>query len=143
MNQLSMNGCHVEPASSTVATERPPAKRLVKRLPRAPRALPPVVTLAQLQNELARELGEGIVPRIKNRGWRWAKSELIKGAWVARYAWRLHARPKPLYLHLEGYGVSAVLLLRDETGTHTPYSLTWADLNECDWFAPTQLELAR
>jgi hypothetical protein len=141
MNQLRIDGCrNVEPASSTLPTDKPPA-RTVKRLPRK---LPERITLAQLQNELAKELGEGIVPKIKRRSWGgWARSQLVKGAWLARYAWRLHSRPKPLYLHLEGYGANAVLLMRDETGTDSPYALTWSDLNECDWFAATQLELAR
>jgi hypothetical protein len=112
-------------------------------LKRVPRSLPATVTLAELQNELAKELGEGIVPKIKRRSWAWARRQLSTGAWVARYGWRLHQRPKPLYMHLEGYGANAVLLLRDETGTDKPYRLTWADLNECDYFAPSQLELAR
>lgn len=140
MNQLVMHNCPPpEPASSALPTERP-QPRNVKRLPRK---LPERMTLAQLQNELAKELGEGVIPKIKRRSWSWARKQLTKGAWVARYGWRLHARPKPLYLHLEGYGVNAVLLMRDETGKDHPCSMSWADLNECDWFAPSQLELAR
>jgi hypothetical protein len=140
MNQLQFDGCrHIEPASSTLPTDKPPAAKR-KHLPRS---LPVRMTLAQLQNELARELGEGVLPKIKRRSSSWARRQLVGGAWVARYAWRLHSRPKPLYLHLEGYGPNAVLLMRDETGTDKTYSLSWSDLNECDWFAPTQLELAR
>lgn len=139
MRQLHMHSSHVEPASSTVQTERP-VSRTPKRLPRK---LTDRITLAELQNELARELGEGIVPKIKRRSWAWARQQLLKGAWVARYAWRLHSRPKPLYLHLEGYGPNAVLVLRDESNSNQAYALSWSDLNECDWFAATQLELAR
>lgn len=141
MNQLLISGCaHVEPASSTVPTERPRPERTAKHLRRK---LPDRITLAELQNELAKELGEGIVPTIKRRSWWWGRKQLLKGAVVARHGWRLHQRPKPLFLHLEGYGPSAVLLMRDETGKDQPYSLSWADINECDWFAPSQLELAR
>ena len=139
MNQLLIHdSCKPEPGSSPRVSKRP--KRLKNKLSRK---LPDHMTLAQLQNELAKELGEGVVPRIKRRSWNWARLQLVKGAWVARYGWRLHARPKPLYLHLEGYGENAVLLMRDETGSDHPCTMSWADLNTCDWFAPSQMELAR
>ena len=105
------------------------------------------MSLSQLQNELAKELGEASLI-FKARSWKWARKQLKAGLFVARHTWRLHSRPKPLYMHLEGKGASEVLMVRWEVGPSDARAnvatLTWSDLNECDWYlVQGQLELVR
>lgn len=107
-----------EPATSQLPTERPLRSETRLRRVATPRA---TLSLSELQNALAAELGEQAIT-FKARGWAWARKQLRQGQCVARYSWRLHERPKPLFLYLKGYG---------------------KDLNECDWYRPQQLELAR
>jgi hypothetical protein len=130
----------VEPADSQLETERP--SRSETRTLKPKRLRVATLSLAELQNELAHELGEQSII-FKARGWGWARKQIQQGQCVARYAWRLHDRPKPLFLWLRGCGKAELLLMRTEAGQDVPAQLSWADLNECDWHRVTQLELAR
>jgi hypothetical protein len=95
-----------------------------------------------MNREVAKQLGEGKIPKGNKIGW--ARRRLLNGCIVARYGWSLDAQPRRMHMRLEGKGEVQILTERLENGDDIPCTrLSWADIEADDWYVMIQLKMAR